>query len=86
MVHLTHPNTPKLEPLAPTTDGNLLVSKGPKFKSLYILPDITLFVAPVSNKVFILVPFIEVLNTVPSSVGWVSSILNTSSPSGTYVK
>ena len=81
------PITPKLEPFAPTTDGKLLLSKGPNFKFLYILPDITLFVAPVSNSAFIFVLFIVVSNTVPSSVGLVSSILYTSSfTSGTHVK
>ena len=83
-IHLILPSTAKFEPFAPTTDGKFLSSKGPNFSSLYIFHDITLFVAPVSNSVFILVLFMEVLNTVPSSVGWVSSILNTSSLSGTH--
>ena len=86
MIHHMCPSTPKLKPLAPTTDGRFVSSKGPNFSSLYIFPDITHLVAPVSNSVFMLVLFMEVLNTVPSSVGWVSSILNTFSPSGTHVK
>ena len=86
ILQFTHPNTPKLDPFALTTDGKFDVSSCPKFKCLYIDPDMTLLVAPVSNNVFISTLLMVVEKTVPSSVGCASLIFNTSSPSGTHVR
>ena len=61
------PMAPKLVPSAPTTFGSPLVSSGPSFSLLYMSPDITLLVAPVSKSEFILVCLIDVGKTVPSA-------------------
>ena len=77
------PMAPRLVPSAPTTFGSLVVSSGPSLSLLYISPDITLFVAPVSKSAFILVSLMEVGKTVPSVD---PAISHTSSLSGTIVK
>ena len=61
------PMAPKLVPSAPTTFISPLVSSGPSFSLLYMSPDITLLVAPVSKSEFILVCLIDVGKTVPSA-------------------
>ena len=66
--HFVLPLAPKLSPEAPTTCGMLVVSKLFSFSFLYMFQDITLFMAPVSKSVLILVSrllFANVLNTVP---------------------
>ena len=85
------PMAPRLFPSAPTTFGSLVVSRGPSYSLLYISPDITLLVAPVSKSAFILVPLIDVGKNVPSGDPAMSSpveasILHSSSMSGTAVK
>ena len=85
------PMVPKLVPSAPTTFGSLLVSSGPSFSLLYMSPDITLLVAPVSKSEFILVCLIDVGKTVPSAdpaipMSVEAAILHSSSLSGTVVK
>ena len=85
------PMDPKLVPSAPTTFGSLVVSTGPNFSLLYISPDITLLVAPVSRSEFILVSLMEVGRTVPSAnpatpMSVEAAISHSSSLSGTVVK
>ena len=82
---------PKLVPFALTTFGSLVVSSGPNFSLLYISPDITLLVAPVSKSEFIVVSLMEVGNTVPSAdpatpMSVEAAITHSSSLSGTVVK
>ena len=78
---------PKLVPSAPITFGSLVVSSGPSFSLLYISPDITLLVAPVSKSEFILVSLMEVGKTVPSAdLSVEAAIMHSSSFSGTVVK
>ena len=75
--HLVLPLVPKLSPEAPTTCGVLVVSQSFNFSFLYISSDITLFIAPVSKGVLILMLrllFAKVWNTVPV-VGPNSSML-----------
>ena len=85
------PMAPKLVPSAPTTFGSFVVSSGPSFSLLYITPDITLLVAPVSKSEFILVSLMEVGKTVPSAdpatpMSVEATISHSSSLSGTAVK
>ena len=85
------PMASKLVPSAATTFGSLLVSSGPSFSFLYMSPDITLLVAPVSKSEFILVCLIDVEKTVPSAdpaipMSVEAAILHISSLSGTVVK
>ena len=84
------PMAPKLVPSTPTTFGSL-VSSGPSISLLYISPDITLLVAPVSKSEFILVSLMEVGKTVPSAdpatpMSVEAAILHSSSLSGIVVK
>ena len=53
--HLVLPLAPKLLPDAPTTCGMLVVLRSFNFSFLYISRDITLFMAPVSKSVLILI-------------------------------
>ena len=55
--HLALPRAPKLSPDAPTMRGMFVLSSFCTFNVLYITRDMTLFMAPVSNKVFILSSF-----------------------------
>ena len=85
------PMGPKLVPSALTIFGSLVVFSGPSFSLLYISPDITLLVAPVSKSEFILVPLMEVGKTVPSAdpatpMSVETAISHSSSLSGTAVK
>ena len=85
------PMAPKLVPSAPTTFGSLLVSSGLSFSLLYMSPDITLLVAPVSKSEFILVCLIDVGKTVPSAdpaipMSVEAAISHSPSLSGTVVK
>ena len=73
--HLVLPLAPKLSLEAPTTCGMLVVLRSSSFYFLYISSDITLFIAPVSKRVFIFIPwllFAKIWNTVlvvgPSSL------------------
>ena len=82
---------PKLAPFALTTFGSLVVFSGPSFSLLYISPDITFLVAPVSKSEFIFVSFMEVGKTVPSTdpaapMSVEAAIMHSSSLSGTAVK
>ena len=75
--HLVLPLTPRLLPEAPTTCRMLVLSRLFDFSFLYISSDITLFIAPVSKSVLILVfklLFAHIWNTVPV-VGPNSSML-----------
>ena len=66
--HLVLPLAPKLSPEAPTTCGMLVVLRSFSFNFLYISSDITLFMAPVSKRVFIFIAwllFAKIWNTVP---------------------
>ena len=75
--HLVRPLEPKLLPEAPTTCGILVLSRSFNFNFLYISSAITLFIAPVSKSVLILVfqlLFAKIWNTVPV-VGPNSSML-----------
>ena len=75
--HLILPLAPKLSPEAPTMCGILVVSRSFHFSFLYISSDITLFIAPVSKSVLILMfglLFAKIWNTVPV-VGPNSSML-----------
>ena len=56
--HLALPRAPKLSPDASTMRGMFVLSSFCIFIVLYIARDMTLFMAPVSNKVFILSPFL----------------------------
>ena len=85
------PMAPKLVRSAPTSFGSLVVSSEPSFSLLYISPDITLLVAPVSKSEFILVSLMEVGKTVPSAdpatpMSVEAAISHSSSLSGTVVK
>ena len=78
-------------PSTPTTFGSLVVFSGPSFSLLYISPDITLLVAPVSKSEFILVSLMEVGKTVPSAdpgtpMSVEGAISHSSSLSGITVK
>ena len=82
---------PKLVPSAQTTFRSLVVFIGPSFSLLYISPDITLLVAPVSKSEFILVFLMEVGKTVPLAdpakpMSVEAAISHSSSLSGTAVK
>ena len=75
--HLVLPLAPKLLPDAPTTCGMLVVLRSCNFSFSYISSDITLFMAPVSKSVLILMfrlLFAKIWNTVPV-VGPNSSML-----------
>ena len=75
--HFILPLAPRLSPEAPTTCGMLVVSKLFSSSLLYMFQDITLFMAPVSKSVLILVSkllFATIWNTVPV-VGPSSSML-----------
>ena len=75
--HLVLPLAPKLSPEAPTMCGILVVLRLFNFSFLYISRDITLFMAPVSKSVLILISrllFAKIWNTVPV-VGPSSSML-----------
>ena len=75
--HLVLPLAPKLLPEAPTTCGILVLSRSFNFSFSYISSDITLFTAPVSKSVLILMfrlLFAKIWNTVPV-VGPNSSML-----------
>ena len=88
VLHLVLPLAPKLLPDAPTTCGMFVVSKSFSPNSWYIFQDMTLFIAPVSNRVLILkfkLLLVNVWNTVPV-VGPSSSMLYTSTLSATAVK
>ena len=66
--HLVLPLAPKLSPEAPTMCGILVVLRSFNFSFLYISSDITLFMAPVSKSVLILMfrlLFAKIWNTVP---------------------
>ena len=66
--HLVLPLAPKLSPEAPTTYGILVVLRSFNFSFSYISSDITLFMAPVSKSVLILMfrlLFAKIWNTVP---------------------
>ena len=74
--HLVLPLAPKLSPEGPTMYGMLVVLRSSSFNFLYISSDITLFMAPVSKRVFIFIAwllFAKIWNTVPV-VGPSSSI------------
>ena len=86
--HLVLSLVPKHSPEAPTTCGMLDVFKLLSFNLSYISRDMTLFMAPVSNSVFIFVAkllFAKIWNTVPV-VGPNSSMLYMSTFSATSVK
>ena len=75
--HLVLPLVPKLLPEAPTTGGILVVLRSFNFSFFYVSSDITLFIAPVSKSVLILMfrlLFAKIWNTVPV-VGPNSSML-----------
>ena len=75
--HLVFPLAPRLSPEAPTTCGMLVLLRFFNFSFPYISSDITLFMAPVSKSVLILVSkllFVNIWNTVPV-VGPNSSML-----------
>ena len=75
--HLVLPLASRLLPEAPTTCGMLVLLRLFNFNFLYISSDITLFIAPVSKSVLILVftlLFANIWNTV-SVVGPNSSML-----------
>ena len=75
--HLVLPLAPRLSPEAPTTWRMLVLSRFFNFSFSYISSDITLFMAPVSKSVLILVfklLFANIWNTVPV-VGPNSSML-----------
>ena len=75
--HLILPLVPKLSPEAPTMCGILVVSRSFNFSFLYISSNITLFIAPVSKSVLILMfrlLYAKIWNTVPV-VGPNSSML-----------
>ena len=74
---LVLPLAPKLSPDAPTTCGMLAVFSSVGFNFSYISKDMTLFMAPVSKSVLILMSrllFVKTWNTVPV-VGPNSSML-----------
>ena len=76
-LHLVLPLVPKLLPEAPTTCDILVVLRLFNFSFLYIPRDITLFMAPVSKSVLILISrllFAKIWNTV-TVVGPSSSML-----------
>ena len=75
--HLVLPLVPKLSPEAPTMCGILVVLRSFNFSFSYISSDITLFIAPMSKSVSILMfrlLFAKIWNTVPV-VGPNSSML-----------
>ena len=77
ILHLVLPLAPRLSPEAPTKCGMLVLSRFFNFSFSYVSSDITLFIAPVSKSVLILVSkllFANIWNTVPV-VGPNSSIL-----------
>ena len=77
ILHLVLPLAPRLSPEAPTTCGMLVWLRFLNFSFSYISSDITLFIAPVSKSVLILVfklLFANIWNTVPV-VGPNSSML-----------
>ena len=86
--HLVLPLAPKLSPDAPTTCGMLAVSKSFSFSFWYIFQDITLSMAPVSNRVLIFISRLllaNIWNTMPV-VGPNSSMLYMSTFSATALK
>ena len=60
------PMAARLVPSVPTTFGSQFVSSSPSSSFLYMSPDITLFVAPVSKSALIFVSFMDDRKTVPS--------------------